>query len=252
MLEQLSRKLAATGEVDVLSFAAITTASDEADIKHAPRLTNFRKTDETDVFDGPDAIRRAGRNGGRMCNHTVLSIYRTEFMRANHIRQTDGRLMEDFESTPRIWFHARRFAYLDEVFYIYRRRSDSLTTTYSPRIVFDLVRQLRSLLDFVATHDIPPDILKIWSDQWVALLYWFIFHPVTSKKLKSSDRRKALDLLFEGKGKARFLSLCARCSAPKRAAVPLLGLAARGIQFPARFYFRGLYYPLLGLLHKNA
>ena len=251
MLEKLSRKLAEVGEVDVLSFAAVTTESDEADIKHAPRLTNFRKADETGVFDGPNAIRRAGRNGGKMCNHTVLSTYRTEFLRANRIRQSDGRLMEDFESTPRIWFHAQRFAYLDEVFYVYRRRPGSLTTEASSRIAVDIVRQFNSLLEFVGKTQVPPDILAIWSNQWIAMLYWFLFHPVTSRKLTDAERKRALAELFAGDGGAKFQRLCARATLPKRLAAPLVKWAAAGWQFPAKFYFRHLYYPLIERRSKN-
>ena len=245
MLAELAAKLAATGEVDVLSFAAVTTETDTVDMEHAPRLSNFRADDQKEVFTGPEAIRRAGRNGGKMCNHTVLSIYRTQFLRENRIRQTPGRLMEDFESTPRIWFAAKRFAYLDEAFYVYRRRPGSLTTEASSRIAFDLVAQFRSLLDFADGIDVPPDILAIWSNQWLSILFWFLFHPVTSRKLDRAERRQALAILFAGEGEKLFCKLCRRASFPKRAAAPLIRRAARGWQFPAEFYFRKLYYPLV-------
>lgn len=251
MLEKLAKKLADTGEVDVLSFAAVTTESETVDVERAPRLTNFRKSDEADVFTGLEAIRRAGRNGGRMCNHTVLSIYRTEFLRANRIHQTDGRLMEDFESTSRIWFHAKRFAYLDEVFYIYRRRPGSLTTEVSARIAFDIVRQFNSLLEFVGKNIVPADILSIWSNQWIAILYWFLFHPVTSGKLTDAERQRALTELFAGDCGSKFKRLSSHATLPKRVAAPLLKLAAAGWQFPAKFYFRRLYYPLIERRSKN-
>ena len=251
MLEKLARKIAETGGADVLSFAAVTTESEIADIEHAPRLTNFRRSDEKGVFSGFDAIRRAGRNGGRMCNHTVLSIYRTEFLREHHIRQTPGRLMEDFESTPRIWFYAKRFAYLDEVFYVYRRRPGSLTTEASSRIALDIVRQFKSLLIFAEDHEIPEDILAVWSNQWLSILYWFLFHPVTSGKLADPERRQALAELFADGGGARFCRLCARASLPKRVAAMLTAWAAKGLLLPAKFYFRHLYYPLIEHKHKK-
>jgi len=244
MLAKLAAKLAVSGEVDVLSFAAVTTESDTVDMEHAPRLSNFRADDEKEVFTGPEAIRRAGRNGGKMCNHTVLSIYRTQFLRENRIRQTPGRLMEDFESTPRIWFAAKRFAYLDEAFYVYRRRPGSLTTEASSRIAFDMVQQFKSLLDFADGVSAPPDILAIWSNQWLSILFWFLFHPVTSRKLGDPERRQALAALFADDGDQRFRRLCRSASAPKRAAAPLVRLAAKGWQAPAKFFFRCLYYPL--------
>ena len=249
MLEKLAAKLAVTGDVDVLSFAAVTTESDTIDMARAPRLTNFRAADAEEVFSGQEAIRRAGRNGGKMRNHTVLSIYRTKFLRGNRLHQTPGRLMEDFESTPRIWFAARRFAYLDEAFYVYRRRPGSLTTEASSRIAFDMVRQFDSLLSFAAERSIPADILAIWSNQWMATLFWFLFHPVTSRKLGDAERRQALAMLFKDGGEMRFRRMIRFATAPKRAAAPLIALAAKGWQWPAKFYFRRLYYPLVERRH---
>ena len=244
MLEKLAEKLAATGPVDILSFAAVTTGSDTVDMERAERLTNFRAEDAAEVFSGLEAIRRTGRNGGKICNYTWLSVYRREFLLDRMIRQTPGRLMEDFESTPRMWYCAERFAYLDEVLYVYRRRPGSLTTEASARIITDLAMQFRSLLNFVSGHEVPADVLRIWSNQWVALFYWFLFHPVTSAKLRDGDRRRALEILFEGEGRPRFMALARFASRSRRAALPLLKLAARGWQLPAKIFFRQLYYPM--------
>ena len=157
--------------------------------------------------------------------------------------------MEDMESTPRIWFAAQRFAYLDESFYIYRRRANSLTTEASSRLLFDLAHQIRSLLAFVETHEIPLDILVIWSNQWVSLLFWFMFSPVSSKKIGDMDRKHALEILFSNEGKKAFLRLARRASFPKRLALPLFLMTAQGIQLPAKLFFRKLYYPLIDIRH---
>ena len=247
MLENLASKLASTGPVDVLAFVAVSTADEDVDMKTAPRLTNFRPSDENGVFSGVDAIRRAGRNGGQMRNYTWLNAYRTEFLRESGIRQSDGLLMEDMESTPRIWFAAKRFAYLDKVLYVYRRRPNSITTESSARLVSHLAQQVRSLVAFAAAQAIPADILSIWSNQWLSVLYWFMFHPVSSRKIADSDRKEALAILFKDNGKAAFRRLAVRASLPKRIALPLVFLAAAGIQFPAKFFFRRLYYPLLSI-----
>ena len=44
--------------------------------------------------------------------------------------------------------------------------------------------------------------------------------------------------------KESLAQIAARASLPRRVALPLLSLAAAGWQFPAKFYFRKLYYPL--------
>lgn len=247
MLSKLATKLDTVGNVDVLAFAAVTTTSNDVDFKTAPRLTNFRPSDANDVFPGLEAIRRAGRNGGQMHNFTPLNAYRIEFLRKSGIRQTDGLLMEDLESTPRIWFAAKKFAYLDESLYVYRRRPNSLTTESSARLVTHLAQQVRSLVAFATAHSVPADILSIWSNQWLSVLYWFMYHPVSSRKFYDSDRKQALQILFKNNGKKALGHLASRASLPKRIAFPLVRLAATGFQFPAKFFFRRLYYPVLSM-----
>lgn len=248
-LEKLSAKLLGIGQVDILSFAAISTESENINWEQSPRITNFSVSDEQDVFTGQEAIRRVGRKGGKMNNQTVLATYRVAFLREHHLYQKVGMVMEDFEWTPRVWFYAQRFAYMDKAFYAYRRRPNSLTTEASSRIVFDLVRQLRSLLAFVMQNKVSEEILTIWSNQWMAILYWFLFHPITSRKISDSDRKNALSILLEGEGKSSLQSLVSRVSLPRRLAWPLLLLAAKGIQFPAKFFFRQFYYPII--MHKR-
>ncbi len=249
MLAKLDAKLRDSKEVDVLSFAAVSTEGEEADLDRAAKMTNFRPGDENGVFSGLTAIRRAGRNGGKFCNYTWMSIYRVEFLRKHGLYQSDGLMMEDFEHTPRVWFFAAAVAYLDEVLYVYRRRPGSLTTQASPRLLADLTRQMVSLLDFVSHQPIPEDIMRVWSNQWIAVFYWFMFHPVSSRKIPDAERRAALKTLFLGEGKARFRRLAGRASLPRRLATPLVMLAAEGVQFPAKLYFRNFYYPLTERRH---
>ncbi len=245
MLERLAGKLAQTGEVDVLTFAAVSTETENVDRDHAKRITNFRQSDEADVFSGLDAVRRSGRNGGTIQNFTWLSIYRVDFLREHRLYQSDGLLMEDYEWNPRVWFFAKRIAYLDRDLYVYRRRPGSLTTEASPRIVHDLARQFCSLAAFAGNNAVPRDVLSIWSNQWISVLFWFMFHPVTSRKISDADRKAALALILSGDGRTMFPRILAHASRPKRLARPLIFLAAKGIQFPAKLYFRGFYYPMI-------
>ena len=247
MLEKLAGKLGQAGEVDVLTFAAASTETDDVDWNHAKRFSNFRQSDEADTFSGLDAVRRSGRNGGAIQNFTWLSVYRVEFLRKHRLYQSDGLLMEDYEWNPRVWFFAERIAYLDQMLYVYRRRPGSLTTEASPRIVLDLARQFRSLAAFAESHAqaIPDDVLSIWSNQWISVLFWFMFHPVTSRKISDGDRMKALDQIFSGKGRRQFLRILSHASRPKRLARPLILLAAKGFQFPAKAYFSRFYYPMI-------
>ena len=244
MLEKLDRKLQKTGEVDVLSFAMVSTETEEADSASAKKFANFSSQDENNVFSGQDAIRKVGRNGGKFHAYTVMSIYRTAFLRDHRLYQQLG-VMEDFEWTPRVWYCAKRMAYLDEVFYYYRRRANSLTTAASSRIIHDLTGHIRSLLAFAESESVPDDILAIWSNQWISVFFWFMYHPVTSAKISDADRKQALNKLFAGDGRMQFLRLFSHASRPKRLARPLICLAAKGFQLPAKVFFRGVYYPLI-------
>ena len=246
MLEKLAQKLEKTGQVDVLSFAEVMTAQEDADIGKCSKNSNFGLQDDLDgVFSGMEAIRRVGKKHGQFICCTVFSIYRVEFMKCNHLYQTDGLLAEDFESTPRIWFAARTFAYLDKVCYVYRRRPNSITTTASSRLILDFARQLNSLMEFAEANVIPDDILTIWSNQWISMLYWRLYHPITSLHNTNEDRRQVFAILFAGSGKQRLQRFVARTTFPKRLAWPLILLAAKGCHFPAKLFFRKIYYPLI-------
>ena len=249
MLEVLGNKLKKTDPLDVLSFDVVSIEGDDVDLEQAKRFTNFSVSDTEGIFSGPDAIRRAGRhNGGSFHAFSVISIYRVAFLRKYRLYQKRG-IFEDFEWVPRVWFYAERMAYINEVFYVYRRRPLSLTTELSSRAIYDIVGQLRSLMTFAADNPVPEDILSIWSNQWVSALFWFMFHPISSRKIIDADRKQALFILFEGNGKARFLQILAKASYPKRIARPLIQLAAKEILFPAKFYFQRIYYPLIE--HRN-
>lgn len=245
MLEKLNKRLHDDGPLDVLAFSAITVPDEASDLANARRITNFRPSDQEGVFTGDHAIRLSGRNSRQIQNFTWLNAYNVEFLRANHIYQSDGVLMEDIESTPKIWLAARRMAYLDEPLYVYRRRPGSLTKEASPRVALDTARQIRSLTTFAASHIIPDDIMRIWANQWMGILFWFLFHPNSSSKVPDNVRRRALWLLLENKGKDDFIHLSKHGSLSRRIAIPLVFMAAKDVQWPAKFYFRALYYPIL-------
>lgn len=168
VLARLAAWLDQTGAVDILSFSARPSPPIPGGT-----IGNFRPADAADgVFSGLDAIRRAARNGGQNAGqfraYVWLSAYRTDFLRGTGLRQPEGLLMEDLGWPPCIWFFARRFACLDATLYIYHRRVDSVMSEASSRLLFDLVAQIRSLVDFAESHAVPGDIRSIWENKPVA------------------------------------------------------------------------------------
>lgn len=244
-LERLAEKLRGTGGVDVLAFASVSVESETADLSRAPVAGNFARRDAEGVFSGLDAIRRAARHrGGGFLGYSWLNAYRTDFLRGNRLHQPVGLLLEDAEWMERVWFFAKRFAYLDESLYVYRRRPHSATTEASSRIIHHLARNFRSVMAFRETHDVPRDIAAIWASQWLSLLCWFLYHPVSSAKIGDGDRRRALAALFADGGKESFLRFVRPAPLSKRVALPFLFLGAMGWQMPGKLFFRRVYYPL--------
>jgi glycosyltransferase involved in cell wall biosynthesis len=245
-LQRLAEKLRETGEPDVLAFASVSVESETADIARAPVSSNFARRDADSVFSGLDAIRRAARErGGGFLGFSWLNAYRTDFLRGNGLYQPVGLLLEDAEWMERVWFFAKRFAYLDESLYVYRRRPHSTTTEASSRIIHHLARNFRSVMAFAETRDVPRDIAAIWASQWLSLLCWFLYHPVSSAKIGDEDRRRALAALFADGGRKSFLRFARLVPLSKRVALPFLLLSALGWQMPGKLFFRRVYYPLV-------
>jgi glycosyltransferase involved in cell wall biosynthesis len=95
MLEKLADKLGQTGEVDVLTFAAVSTETENVNPASARKFSNFTGEDETRIFSGLDAVRRSGRKA----LHVDL-VGRTRVGRGDHppIRPASrrGRQIQDF------------------------------------------------------------------------------------------------------------------------------------------------------------
>ena len=245
MLERLQAKIEETGEVDVLAFAVTVTDEDGGKDKQKWRQSNFLPGDTHEVFTGQEAILRVGRRGGGFFGYSWLNTYRTDFVRDHNLRQKPGTLLEDSEWLTRVWYLAERFAYLDESLYTYCRRKSSVMSESSSRIVLNVADHIRSIMSFAEEHSVPDRITAVWSNQWISQLYWFLFHPVSSRKITDEYRTQALAILFNGDGSVLFRRFARRASRVKRLAYPLVALAAKGWQWPAKVFFRRLYYPLV-------
>ena len=245
MLEQLNQKLRYTGDVDILAFAAVTTQHDHVDIERSPFITNFAPSDCASTFTGQEAIRKTRKNGGRFYGYTPINIYRTRFLRDNKLFQKPGVIFEDAEWMTRTWYFAKSFAYLHVKLYVYRRNAKSVMSESSSRSIFNLIDNMSSVIRFARAESVPLDIVAIWANQWTSLLYWFLFSPMSSRKISDKDRKDALSILFCSTDKEQLKKFIAMASRPKRMAAPLLFLAAHGWMLPAKIFFRWLYYPLV-------
>ena len=238
-LERIRAKLQETGPVDVLAFAANIV---EGEGRRFVR-SNFRPSDTADVFTGLDALRRIRQKHEGFHGFAWMNAYRTAFMREHPLEQKTGFILQDAEWLPRVLFFAKRVAYLDVPLYTYRRRASSATTEKSTRSVYHAADHFRTSMAFVASHEMPKDVKRIWSDNAMTTLCWFMYHPRSSAKIPNADRKAAMRTVLRD-GVMRFIRFAGHASLPKRLAILPMILTAAGWQFPAKFYFRKLYFPL--------
>ena len=248
-LELFSKAIDSCGGLDVLLVSGRSLYQDDnGDFQIVGRMSNISKADEGKIVTGRQMIVRVGRAQ----NYPVLNICRAEFLRSHELYFAVGLQQEDTEWTPRVWFYAERVSALDFEFYNYRRWSGSVQSSCSPKLLLDFSQIVNLQFDFHDTHDIPEDILNVWRNQWISMIYWYFFHPLYVKKFERDVRIKALDNIMGDEHKwERFFKIAKQTSLPKRLAIPLVKRAAMKHDFHlADAYFRFFYFPLVKILKK--
>ena len=248
-LELFSKTIDDLGGLDLLLASGREMfQKNDGSFQQDRRMSNITKADEGKVITGRELIVKVGRAQ----NYQVLNICRTEFLRANNLYFADGLQQEDTEWTPRVWFYAERVGALDFEFYKYRRWGGSVQSSCSPKLLMDFSKIVNMQFDFHDTHDIPEDVLHVWRNQWISMIYWYFFNPQYVSKFPPDVREKALDNILGDESKiARFSKIASHTSLPKRIAIPFVERAARKHDFLlADLYFRFFYFPLVKLTMK--
>ena len=248
-LELFSKTIDAYGGLDVLLTSGKEMyQKEDGSFQVTRRISNISKADEGKVITGRQLIVRVGRAQ----NYQVLNICRTEFLRSHELYFAHGCQQEDTEWTPRVWFYAERVAALDFEFYNYRRWGGSVQSACSPKLLMDFSKIVNLQFDFHDTHDIPEDVLNVWRNQWVSMIYWYFFNPQYVVKFERDVRIKALDNVMGNESKwERFRKIAEHTSLPKRLAIPLVERAAKKHAFRwADAYFRFFYFPIVRMIMK--
>ena len=245
LLERLAETIAEFGEVDVIAYAAKRgkTVNSNPEGKHP--YSNFAMADENLVFSGMEAIRRSGAKPGMVLGNTWLNAWRAAFLREHELYQIPGIFLEDGEHLARAWFCAKTMVYIHEPLYFYRHRENSASSDSSTKFNMDAPKALKSLVDFAEKNNAPPDILQVWSNQWISCLYEVMFYWKWQRGLTDDGRRSSLSVFRNDI--ARLRRFVSNASFPKRIAFPFLSLAIKGHVLPARIFFRAFYYPLLAI-----
>ena len=129
------------------------------------------------------------------------NIYRLEFLKSRKLLFLPGLLHEDNEFFPRSLYLAKRIIPLHELFYRYRKRVGSITTTkktiqHLPHLAVGL-RSLCSLaMAASAEPSFEPRIAKCWAQYLLhrILRFWFTQEAITS--IPRAGRRDTLKVLF--------------------------------------------------------
>ncbi len=248
-LELFSKTIDSFGGLDLLLASGRSLfQKPDGSFQIINRISNVSKADEGKLMTGRELIVKVGRAQ----NYQVLNICRTAFLRENNLFFADGLQQEDTEWTPRVWFFAQKVAALDFEFYNYRRWSGSVQSACSPKLLMDFSKVVNLQFNFHDTHDIPEDVLNVWRNQWVSMIYWYFFHPQYVPKFDREVREKALDNVMGDDAKwERFRRIAERTSLPKRIAIPLVERAAKKHSFRlADAYFKYFYFPLVRLVKK--
>jgi glycosyltransferase involved in cell wall biosynthesis len=248
-LELFAKTIDDLGGLDVLLTSGKEMyQKEDGSFQVTRRISNISKADEGKVVTGRQMIVKVGRAQ----NYLVLNVCRTEFLRAHELYFVDGLQQEDTEWTPRVWFYAERVGALDFEFYNYRRWGGSVQSSCSPKLLVDFSKIVNIQFDFHDTHNIPEDVLNVWRNQWVSMIYWYFFNPQYVVKFERDVRIKALDNVMGNESKwERFRKIAEHTSLPKRLAIPLVERAAKKHAFRwADAYFRFFYFPLVRMIMK--
>lgn len=118
------------------------------------RHTNLETGKE---YTGPEYI-KAAIHASQWYAPVCFSLYRRDFFVENHLIFKVGILHEDMEILPKVFLAAKKVLFLNQVFYHYIRRVDSITTQSSRipncRSMLDILSQWKIMFDTVQDKEL--------------------------------------------------------------------------------------------------
>lgn len=112
----------------------------------------------------------------------VLRIYKRSFLEENGLRFKEGIYHEDNLFTPVVCYYAHGVSVIDDCFYDYRVRSESITTTCNPKRLKDFMGTANELASFF--------IPKTGFDKTVVYRAITHHYQVVLKNVPKSDRKE--------------------------------------------------------------
>ena len=250
-LQRLHDRIAARPGADI--YPCAMRVVNEVTGREEPLRDNYPPGFDGEV-DGPEATRISYMRQRAPCPMLQLSVFRRQYVVERGLKCLHGHKRQDSEFAPRALYPAKRVIPLHEPFYIYRIRANSVSTLAKDTGYFlkDYAGILKSLFAFHAglrrAGGLDPRISSFWARHWLTLLYYYWFAPRVIANTPRQRRIETLRALFAD-GFGGFDELTRHSTLPRRVAAPFVKLFVRhpSLAWLADFFFRCVYYPLVGL-----
>lgn len=200
-LARIHDKIAARPGADLYpcEIIAYQDGTDEREIRE-----NFPPKSSPEELTGPEATALLNRLwNGHFCPMLQICVFRRKFLVEHDLKCIYGLRRQDSEFSPRAIYLAKRIVPLHEPFYLYRIRTNSVSTVANKAGFFhkDWAIILRSLLAFHAKVSKEPEfdrgISVSWARQWLQKIFYFWFFPANVSAIPRSSRLGTLEVLFE-------------------------------------------------------
>lgn len=192
-LEVLADKV---GDEDMVCFSGRRYFESEGNYHESDRLTESVYWSGMEYYN-KNALQR--RDFAFVC--VVLRIYKRSFIEKNHLRFKEGIYHEDNLFTPIACYYAHGVRVIGDCLYDYRVRSESITTTYNPKRMKDLMKTANELASFfipktgfdktviyrAITHHYQVVLMPVPKDrkkELNALCDWRLYHTVSRTKIR--------------------------------------------------------------------
>lgn len=248
-LERIAADASRADSPDVIQYAATQHEEDaEGQVISLSRIFGFSEAENGRVLTGEEAMCTIVRLRPHFYPVPWLMSIRIDFLRANNLAFLPRVRYEDLEWMPRVLYAAKRVFVDNTICYHYRHRHGSVTKRdFTSHELSCLVVVFRSLFNFFVTHDFTHPLAKAWARGILSPFFSYFFGP---KQILHIDRREwsiCVGCLWKGQGRANFVKLARFSGIPKKVAIPLVLMCGLHpiLDWPARAYFKYLYYPIV-------
>lgn len=250
-LQRLHDRIAERPGADI--YPCAMRVVNETTGKDEPTRDNY-PADFSDELSGPAATLMVYSRRRDPCPMLQLSVFRREHLVERGLKCLHGHKRQDSEFTPRALYWAKRVIPIHERFYIYRIRTNSVSTLAKDTGYFlkDYAGILKSLLAFHKTvsqeSGFDRRISTCWARHWLTWICYYWFAPRVIKGTPRQRRIETLSLAFSD-GFSGLDCLLRSSTTARRTAGWFMKIFVihPHLAWLTDAFFRFIYYPLTGI-----